>query len=258
MKSILKTTIIQAPLAWENIDANLNYFSDKIKVIDKAELIVLPEMFTTGFSMNAKDLAEPMEGKCMQWLAATASEKQAAICGSFIAKEKENYYNRFIFMRPDGTFEFYDKRHLFSYAQEHLSYTAGEERKIINYKGWRICPQVCYDVRFPVWSRNKQDYDLLIYVANFPQKRSRAWRSLLVARAIENQVYTIGVNRIGTDGKDIEYSGDSLIIDYDGQIVFDAKDQEIAHTERLDLLRQSNYQDRFQFLADRDQYKILK
>ena len=257
MKTILKLTTIQAPLAWEDIDTNLAYFSKKIESLaNQTHLIVLPEMFTTGFSMNAKTLAETMDGKTMQWLSQTATQTKIAICGSFIAKEKDCFYNRFVFMKPDGTYSIYDKRHLFTLAKEDKIYTAGTARIIIKYRGWKICPQICYDLRFPVWSRNIEQYDLLIYVANFPAKRAHAWRSLLVARAIENQCFVAGVNRIGKDGQQIEYSGDSLVLDFNGMPLFDAQSQESVQTTRLDYLRKANFRDRFQFLEDRDSFKI--
>lgn len=257
MKSILRTTIIQAPLVWENAEANKAYFTEQISALeDTTHLIVLPEMFTTGFSMNATSLAENMDGETTNWLKQQAEQSNAAICGSLIIQENGNYYNRFVFARPNGTIETYDKRHLFTLANEQRAYTAGTERKIIHYRDWKICPMICYDLRFPVWSRNVEGYDLLIYVANFPAKRAHAWKSLLLARAIENQCYVVGVNRIGTDGNDIPYNGDSVVLDYNGQILFHAKNETITQTVRLDYLRKANFRDRFQFLEDRDQFEI--
>ena len=258
MKSILRTTIIQAPLVWENAEANRAYFTEQINALtDATHLIVLPEMFTTGFSMKPKPLAEKMDGASIQWMQHIAKKTDAAICGSLIIQENDNYYNRFVFVRPNGTIETYDKRHLFTLANEQKEYTAGTERKIIHYRDWKICPMICYDLRFPVWSRNVEEYDLLIYVANFPEKRAHAWSSLLVARAIENQCYTIGVNRIGTDGNNIPYSGDSVVLDYNGQALFEAKNEAVTQTVRLDYLRKANFRDRFQFLEDRDQFGIM-
>jgi predicted amidohydrolase len=223
----LHVTLVQSTLHWENIDRNLDMFGRKLDEIkDATDLIVLPEMFSTGFTMNAESIAEEMDGKSMQWLAKKAKEKSCVITGSLVMRDKGHYYNRMIWMRPDGTFEHYDKRHLFRMASEHEHYTAGTQRITLQLKGWKVCPLVCYDLRFPVWSRNSffgtawdTAYDVLIYTANWPSRRSHPWKTLLLARAIENQCYVIGVNRVGKDGKDIEYSGDSAAIDAKGEII---------------------------------------
>ncbi len=191
-------------------------------ITGKTDIIILPEMFTTGFSMNAMAHAEEMDGRAMSWMQKMAANKDAVIVGSMMMKESGLYYNRLIWMHPNGQYEVYDKRHLFRMANEQDHYTAGTSRVIIQLKGWNICPLICYDLRFPVWSRNRlldseYDYDVLIYVANWPERRAHAWRSLLVARAIENQSYVIGVNRIGKDGNDVMYSGDSAVIDFTGE-----------------------------------------
>jgi omega-amidase len=215
----LTISLIQADLHWEDVEKNLLMFS---KILDseelkKADLIVLPEMFNTGFTMNSAFFAEEMTGKTVEWMQKAAIKKKAVITGSLIIKENNNYYNRLIWMKPDGFLHFYDKRHLFRMANEHEHFSAGKERVVFNINGWRVCPMICYDLRFPVWSRNRDDYDLLIYVANWPQKRSHAWQSLLMARAIENLCYVAGVNRVGTDNKENLYSGDSAIIDFRGE-----------------------------------------
>lgn len=221
----LKITLIQTTLHWETPDANLNMFADKLNSVrEQTDLIVLPEMFSTGFSMNPSKLAERMDGATVQWMKEQAKKANAVVAGSVIIEEGGNYYNRLIWMRPDGSFETYDKRHLFRMAGEDHFYAAGDKRLIVELKGWRICPLVCYDLRFPVWSRNKflkqenkLDYDLLIYVANWPERRSYPWKNLLVARAIENLSYVIGLNRVGTDGNEINHSGDSVVLNYKGE-----------------------------------------
>lgn len=228
--SLLKVAIIQSRIIWQDKQANYEWFASRIQsIIGHVDLIVLPEMFNTGFSMQAAELAEPMEHTAMQWMHRMASMKSCAVTGSLIISENGNYFNRLIWMLPDGTYEYYDKRHLFRMAGEHEHFRAGNSRLVINYKGWRICPLICYDLRFPVWSRNRFqnnlfDYDLLIYVANWPERRALAWQSLLPARAIENLTYVIGVNRIGVDGNQVSYSGDSAVLNYLGE--------KISRTER--------------------------
>lgn len=254
--SKLTISIIQSSLHWENIDANLNLFSEKLNQINRTDLIILPEMFTTGFSMNAEQLAESMDGKTMQWLSTQAANMQAVITGSFIAKENDHYYNRLIWMRPDGTFETYDKRHLFTLAKEHETYTQGTKKLIVEYKGWKICPLICYDLRFPAWSRNVEDYDLLFYMANWPKPRNHHWKTLLMARAIENQSYTVGVNCVGKDGKDFEYSGDSSVIDYTGNLLYQVSDAEDVFTITLDKSKQQAFREKLNFLPDRDSFEI--
>lgn len=253
----LRITTVQSSLHWENIDANLEQFSEKLAGLEnQTDLIVLPEMFTTGFSMNAQQLAENMEGKTMQWMTAQAADKGAVLTGSFIARENGAYYNRLIWMRPDGTFETYDKRHLFRLAKEHNFYKAGTKRLVTQWKSWKICPLICYDLRFPVWSRNTENYDLLIYVANFPERRSEAWKNLLVARAIENQAFTVGVNRVGTDGKDIFHSGDTSVIDFEGRLLYRASQVEAVFSTSLSLTDLKRFRKRLSFLADGDDFEV--
>lgn len=251
----LRVALLQSFLYWEDKIANLQQFTEKLAPLaGNTDLVVLPEMFTTGFSMNAAKLAESMDDRTMQWLATQAKKLDSVITGSFIAKENGNYFNRLVWMRPDGTYNSYDKRHLFTYAEEHLHYAAGKNHLLVELKGWKILPLICYDLRFPVWSRNTQDYDLLIYVANFPERRSHAWKSLLVARAIENQAYTIGVNRVGKDGNNIHHSGDSCVIDYAGQIIQLVSQVEKTCTMCLSYSDQMAFRQRFAFLQDRDSF----
>ncbi|HET6245404.1 MAG: amidohydrolase [Bacteroidetes bacterium] len=220
MPEELKISLVQTDLHWENPEKNLLMLSELI-AMDKAnvDLIVLPEMFNTGFTMKSALFAEEMNGNTMQWMRNTANEKNCVITGSLIIKENENYYNRLIWMQPNGDFHSYDKRHLFRMAGENDNFTAGRERLIVHLKGWKICPLICYDLRFPVWSRNKNDYDLLIYIANWPEKRSYAWKNLLIARGIENIAYVAAVNRVGADDSEMMYSGDSSILDFTGNYI---------------------------------------
>lgn len=255
----LKVSCIQADLAWENIDQNLNMFSEKLNTIPKdTELVVLPEMFTTGFTMNSKELAEPMNGKSFQWLKEKSENHNKIILGSIIIKQESNYYNRCITMFPDGNYYTYDKGHLFRMEREHIDFTKGESKTIFKYNDWRISTLICYDLRFPVWSRNQNDYDLLVYIASWPESRREVWNTLLKARAIENQAYVIGVNRIGKDGEGITYSGDTVIINPKGQIIKKANDysEEIISAE-LSLDELKKFRDKFPVHVDADQFKIL-
>jgi len=215
-KPDLTISIIQTDIVWENKSANLDRFDKYIYNINTTDLIVLPEMFTTGFSNRSSQLSESMDGISVQWMCNKAKEKDAVITGSLIIEENGKYYNRMIWAYPYGDVQYYDKKHLFSYAKENENYSSGNERKIIHVKEWNISPMVCYDLRFPVWSRRSTtdyDYHLLVYIASWPIARIQAWSALLKARAIENMSYVIGVNRIGTDGNKIEYCGDSEILD---------------------------------------------
>ncbi len=216
----LRITYLQTSLAWENKAENLQHFAHKIAALkDPCDVIVLPEMFSTGFSMNSHQLAEKMNGETVSWMKKNAAVKNCVLCGSVIIEEDGAYYNRFIWMQEDGQYSFYDKRHLFRMAKENEHFSAGNKKVIVDYKEWKICLQVCYDLRFPVWSRRteKENYDVLLYVANWPERRNHAWKSLLIARAIENQCYVVGVNRIGMDGNDINYCGDSVVLDFLGE-----------------------------------------
>jgi len=262
----LKITIIQTDLFWENKEKNLENFSKIISSISEtADIIVLPEMFNTGFAMNTEKLAEKQNDKTIEWMKETAKNKNCAIAGSLIIKERNKFFNRLIWMKPNGEFEKYDKRHLFRMSEEHNFYSAGKNKIIINHNGWKICPLICYDLRFPVWSRNKfnknnnissgNDYDCLIYIANWPEARNYAWKTLLVARAIENQSYVVGVDRIGTDGKNINYSGDSMVIDSYGKIISNTKPHETSvETITLSYSKLEEHRKAFSVSLDSDEF----
>jgi omega-amidase len=255
----LKVTVFQGYLFWENIEKNLQNISLRLSGIrEKTNLIILPEMFNTGFTMNAAALAEPMAGKTMRWMHKTANQYDCVVTGSIIIKDDGNYYNRLIWMRPDGSYEYYDKRHLFALAKEHLTYTAGDKKLIVELNGWKICPMICYDLRFPVWMRNVDDeYDLMIIVANWPERRALHWRSLIPARAIENQAYVIGVNRVGHDGNEVYHSGDSTCIDPNGNVVYYKRDEEDLYTFPIFADEVKKTRRTLPFLKDADGFKIL-
>ncbi len=293
--SLLSITTIQTNLHWEDKAANLQMLEKKISSIkEKTEIVVLPEMFSTGFSMRPEALAETMDGETVQWMKRVAAENKIIITGSVIIEDitsnapagqtmtARSYYNRLIWMLPDGQYGLYDKRHLFGYAGEDNFYSAGTKRLIASVKGWKINLQVCYDLRFPVWARQAsspapsslvpsslspfstggegagdEEYDVLIYVANWPEKRSLAWKTLLQARAIENQCYTVGVNRVGVDGNDIYYSGDSMIIDPMGEVIYTKKDEEDVFTIALDKKHLQTIREKLPFLKDADGFRIM-
>lgn len=256
----LKITLIQSDLFWENKEKNLEQFSKKIDAItETTDLIVLPEMFSTGFSMSPKKLAEGMNGETVSWLKEKAREKKCVVTGSFICEEDGNYFNRLMWVNPDGSYSKYDKRHLFSMGDEHNHYAAGDEKLIVKYKDWKICPLICYDLRFPVWARNTKDdsYDVLIYVANWPERRSYPWKTLLLARAIENQCYVIGSNRVGVDGNDISHSGDSAVINPKGEIISKLKPNEQAtETITLSYAELAEFRKQFPAIQDADKFEI--
>lgn len=253
----LRVTLIQANILWEKIDENLNHFSRKINTVQgQTDLIVLPEMFSTGFSMKPERVAESMDGKTMNWLKGQAKNADAVVTGSFIATENGSYFNRLVWMQPDGNYLTYDKKHLFTLAKEDESYTAGSERLIAEWKGWKICPLICYDLRFPAWSRNSVEYDLLIYMASWPTPRIDAWQTLLAARAIENQSYTIGVNRVGEDENQYKYSGASSVFDFTGKSRYRVFDQEDVFTAELNYEEQQSFRKKLNFLADQDRFVI--
>ena len=255
----LRITTVQSILYWEDPDKNLAHFTEKLAAIHDADIIVLPEMFTTGFTMKPGELAEEHGGKGLQWMQHTAAQKNCVITGSISVKDKEGYYNRLYWVLPDRTFSFYDKRHLFSMGHEDHYYTAGSEKLILTYKGWNICPLICYDLRFPVWSRNSREnpYDVLIYVANWPQVRSHPWKHLLIARAIENQCYTVGVNRIGEDGNNIAHSGDSAVINPRGEVIsHTAAGEDRAETVSLSLEALTEFRQAFPVLSDADRFTL--
>ena len=260
--SVLNISIVQADLFWEDKQQNMANIERAMLQIPKGTMIViLPEMFTTGFSMNPKSFAESMDGHTMQWLKNLSEQYRKIICGSIIIEENGKYYNRLIWMMPDGRHYYYDKRHLFAYAGEDEHYEAGSKRLITQVNNWKINLNVCYDLRFPVWSRQHPDpeqrYDLLIYVANWPEKRIYGWKQLLIARAIENQCYVIGCNRVGTDGNGIYHNGNSMLIDPMGAIIWESTDKEAIYNVTLDLKNVQKIRDRFHFLDDGDQYLVL-
>jgi predicted amidohydrolase len=258
----LTITLVQTRLFWENKRANLEMLQDKIMHIpQQTEVLILPEMFTTGFSMNPAALAETMDGEAVNWMKEISMRHSMVVTGSIIIAENGKYFNRLICMLPNGQYGYYDKRHLFAFGNEHQHYTRGEKRLIASVKGWRINLQVCYDLRFPVWARQQTtddmpEYDLLVYVANWPARRSHAWKTLLCARAIENQCFVAGVNRVGKDGNDIDHSGDSMIIDPLGQVLYHQQDDEDIFTITLqrDTLEQVRAQ--FPFWKDGDEFRI--
>ena len=258
MKKELNVTLLQSDLVWENATENRKRFENKIyKIATTTDLIVLPEMFTTGFSMLPEHLAETMKGDTVNWMLKVAKTKNSALCGSIIIKENNSFYNRFLFITPSGEIHFYNKRHLFSLAGENEYYKNDNKQIIINYKGWKICPLVCYDLRFPVWSRNTSNYDLLIYVANWPKPRIMAWNTLLKARAIENMTFVIGVNRIGKDYNNHEYSGNSIVLDELGQEMTPlSENNETIISTTLSKEKLETSRKKFNFLNDQDLFEL--
>ncbi len=250
----IKIAVVQTPLHWEDVDANLTMFSEILSNAQQADIYVLPEMFTTGFSMQPEKFAKESYNKGSEWLKQTAKDKQAAIVGSIMVEDGGRYYNRLLFATPNGKNFSYDKKHLFSLGNEQEHYTAGNAPLTIEYLGWKIRPLICYDLRFPVWSRNTNDYDLLIYVANWPQKRIQHWRSLLIARAIENQCYVVGCNRIGNDANGVAHNGSSIIVDYSGDTLHEDSQNPIVLYQELSKNLLSKYKKHFPFLSDRDSF----
>jgi omega-amidase len=257
----LRISLVQTHLQWEDIAGNLQQLEAKLQSIPiGTHIVVLPEMFSTGFSMQPERLAETMQGNTILWMKKMAESKKCIITGSLIIQENDCYYNRLIWMLPNGQMGFYDKRHCFAYAGEDKHYTPGNKRLIASVNGWKINVQICYDLRFPVWARqqanNPPEYDVLIYVANWPEKRIHAWKSLLIARAIENQCYVIGVNRIGNDGNGIAHSGDSMAINPLGEILWHEANKEAIGDVTLSSNFLNEVRSRFPFLADADKFSI--
>ena len=270
--SSLNFTLVQSQLHWENKNANLQMLEQKINAIEEqTHIVVLPEMFSTGFSMKPEQLAEKMEGPTVDWMKKLAASKKIILTGSVIIDEDGKNFNRLIWMLPNGQFGYYDKRHLFAYGEEDKYYAAGSKRLIASVNGWKINLMVCYDLRFPVWARQQTsppaplrqsqrgelEYDVLIYVANWPERRNLAWKSLLRARAIENQCYVIGVNRVGNDGNNIYHSGDSMVIDPLGEILYEKAHDEDVFTIQLSKERLKEVREKFQFWRDADEFEIL-
>ncbi|HEY6502741.1 MAG TPA: amidohydrolase [Chitinophagaceae bacterium] len=256
-------TTIQTNLYWEDKKANLKNIEEKISGLEeKTEIVVLPEMFSTGFCMQPQKLAETMEGETVQWMRRVAIAKKIILTGSIIIKEEGKYFNRLIWMLPNGQYGVYDKRHRFAYAGENEQYTPGTKRLVASVKGWKINLLVCYDLRFPVWARQQSqpegpEYDVLIYVANWPERRIHAWKTLLQARAIENQCYVVGVNRTGDDGNNIHYSGESMVVDPMGEVLYHKKDAEDIHTIILNKDHLNTVREKFPFWKDADHFHIL-
>ncbi len=250
----LSLTIIQSDIIWEDPDSNLQHLDELLHRIKlPSDVILLPEMFNTGFTMDNKRLAESSNGNTFNWMVSKAAELNNAITGSFIYSENEKYFNRLYWVNPDGEFFFYDKRHLFTMGKEDQFYEKGKKRLIINYKGWRICPLICYDLRFPVWARNNNAYDLLIYVANWPAARNHVWNILLRARAIENQCFVAGINRVGRDGQNIHYIGESCVVHPKGYLstaVHEPSEQILNCTISLKELME--FRKKFPVLSDGD------
>jgi predicted amidohydrolase len=253
----MKIALIQSVLIWENPTQNRNYFEQKIhSITEKIDLIVLPEMFTSGFTMNPNSVAETLKDETVLWLQTLSKAKNAAITGSLVIQENGNFYNRLVFVLPSGAIQTYDKKHLFTLAGEDKSYTAGTEKLIIEYQGFKICPLICYDLRFPVFARNTEEYDVLIYVANWPKPRINAWDALLKARAIENMCYTIGVNRIGEDPNQHDYPGHSQAIDCLGNYLIEPQENEGVFIATLNQSTLAATRQKLGFLNDRDAFML--
>ncbi|TYA70052.1 amidohydrolase [Seonamhaeicola marinus] len=258
MQETLKVAIIQSNLVWENPKENRANFSKKFEELSgTVDLVILPEMFTSGFTMNAENVAESMQGETVSWMKGMASMYNTGVIGSIVISQNKNFYNRLVFIDPSGDIKTYDKKHTFTLAGEDKVYSAGKEKLIVNYKGWKLCPLVCYDLRFPVWARNTANYDVLLYVANWPKPRISAWDALLKARAIENMSYCIGVNRVGVDGLGIEYSGNSAAYDVLGNKISNMEPyREQTEIVTLEKAHVTKYRNKLKFLDDRDKFTL--
>lgn len=254
MMSKLRITSVQSHLYWEHPQKNHDHLKDLLFDLKETDLIVLPELFSTAFSVSCK--GEPMHDKSMKWMLKTAIDKQAAVVGSLIISVGKKKYNRLVWMNKDGSYHYYDKRHLFRMMNEQKYFAAGKKRLTVDYKGWKICPLICYDLRFPVFSRNTDDYELLIYVANWPVNRIGHWDNLLVSRAIENQSFVLGVNRIGSDIQGVKFNGHSSLIDFNGHTIYKDIDTEIVKTTEIDKYQLTKSRFKFPFLKDVDSFKI--
>lgn len=253
----MKIALLQSSLFWENPKANRNHFEEKINALaEKVDLIVLPEMFSTGFTMNPEAVFETMEGETIQWMQSLAKAKNSAITGSLVIKENENFHNRLLFVFPSGEMQIYDKRHLFTLAGEDKVYTSGNQKLIVEYLGWKICPLICYDLRFPVFARNVENYDVLIYVANWPKSRIQAWDILLKARSVENLCYTVGVNRVGLDNNNLEYDGHSQMVDFLGNYALKPQENEGVFIVELNKQKLVETRKKLGFLNDRDSFEL--
>ena len=253
----MKTALIQTDIVWENPTENRKILENKINSITQdIDLIILPEMFTSGFTMQPKSVSETMNGETISWLKEIAKTKNCAITGSLVIAENNNFYNRMVFVFPDGEIQHYDKKHLFTLAGEDKIYTSGNEKVVVKYNDWKICLQVCYDLRFPVFSRNTENYDLLIYVASWPKPRINAWDILLKARAVENLSYAIGVNRIGADNNNFEYIGHSQIVDELGNFIIEPTENEGVFIADLDKNKMLETRNKLNFLNDKDVFEV--
>jgi predicted amidohydrolase len=250
----LRITLVQSHLHWENPEKNRSHLEALLSDTHLTDLIVLPELFNTAFSVTYS--GEPMNGKTIKWMSSIAADKGASVVGSLIITENGNKYNRLIWMSPDGSHQHYDKRHLFGMMDEATYFKAGKDRLIIDFKGWKICPLICYDLRFPVFSRNNENFDLLLYVANWPVSRIDHWDKLLVARAIENQCYVAAVNRVGQDFNGVEFNGHSSLIDYNGHLIYMEVEKEQVKTLTIDKTDLMNGRSKLPFLKDRDSFSI--
>ena len=258
MKSELSISLIQTNIFWKDISKNINQITKRLEQINKkVDIILLPEMFSTGFTMSPENVYEKMDGKTIAWMKEMAVKYESAIGGSIVIKDKNKFFNRFLFVTPLGKVQFYDKRHTFSYVGENKKYFSGKNKGIIKFKGWKICLRICYDLRFPVWSRNKENYDLIIYVANWPSPRINAWDKLLSARAIENCCYSIGVNCIGEDPNNNLYPGHSSLYDYFGNLISNKLSNKLSNIN-ITIDRQSllKYRKKFEFLKDQDAFEL--
>lgn len=257
LKEILKITIVQPDIIWENSGKNRSKYEKMLESLGDTDVIIFPEMFETGFSMSPQKLKTKMDGDSVSWMKTLAHKKNAAVVGSLIIEEDNRVYNRALWCNPDGTYKYYDKRHLFTMGQENLHYSAGNKKEIICFKGWKFCPLICYDLRFPVWSRNAEDYDVLLYMANWPSPRHYVWQNLLIARAIENQSYCFGVNRMGVDGTGLSYLGDSGFISPKGKASF-VGNKELIQTFEISYSDLHKFRKKFPLLNDRDSFTVLK
>ena len=254
----MKVALFQTKLAWEQPETNRKFIEEYfLNEATDFDLFVLPEMFTSGFTMHPEKISETMQGETISWLKKLAKLKNCAITGSLVIHENDNYYNRMVFVHPSGKIDAYDKRHLFTLAGEEKVYTKGNEKAIVNYNNWNICLQICYDLRFPVFARNVENYDLLLYVANWPKVRIMAWDALLKARAIENMTYTIGVNRIGTDANALEYTGHSKVIDFLGSEILSCESESGVFIIEIDKNQQTQTRQKMNFLNDKDAFQLI-
>lgn len=252
----LKITLVQPDIIWENDDANREKYSILMEKLGETDVIILPEMFSTGFSMEPEKLKEQMSGNSINWMKKIAAEKNAAVVGSLIISENGKNYNRALWVFPDGKIEKYDKRHLFTMGHEADHYSPGNSKTIVEFRGWKFCPLICYDLRFPVWSRNAENYDVLIYMANWPSPRHHVWKNLLISRAIENQCYCFGVNRTGTDGTGLNYLGDSAIVSPKGYAEFMGENENVK-TFQISYSNLHDFRKIFPLLDDRDNFNIV-